>query len=910
VNEAYAKHYGSSTVKLVGTNLYDFIPEAERENVKAHLANVFHSGKPSIGVNPNVSNIGDARWFAWTNRVVTDVDGVGLLLHSVGRDVTEQRAADLALRQSKAELQLVSDSLPGLVSNIDPDLRYRFVNHAYAEWFGVDPLTLIGVSLKEFYGDGVFASIADKLQAALAGETVVSEREVFGRGKVRHCHVVLTPQRNESNEIIGIFAIHTDITDRKQAEQALRTSESFLTRTGAIAGVGGWELDLKANELHWSELTRNLHGVETGYRPTLDAALNFYTPESRTLMEKAVWECIEEGRPYDVEVQLTSLKGRTFWARVTGSAEFEDGELVRIAGAFQDIQERKRIQLELAESYELVRVTLDSIGDAVITTDEKGCIVWLNPVAEALTGWSKEDAHEKALADVFKIVHAGTRLPSLNPVNVALEIGKPVGLQSDTVLISRDGAEFGIEDSASPIRRPDGKILGAVLVFHDVSERQRLSREMTHRAAHDGLTGLVNRVEFEIRLARALELARLDGASHVLMFIDLDEFKVVNDACGHGAGDQLLKQVSAMLQTAVRAQDTVARLGGDEFGLLLESCTLEQGRSIAQKICDQMEVYRFAHDGRRYRVGTSIGIVPVDASWDGLPALLQAADGCCYAAKDAGRNRVHVWVDSDDKFKSRAGEAQWVNRIVAAMDENRFLLYAQRIEPVDGSRSGLHCEILLRLQEETEGPIIVPGSFMPSAERFHLASRIDRWVLNNVFGLFDSAEIRALDIDMIAVNLSGQSIGDRAFHREILRMLGSARFDVKKLCFEITETVAITNLGDAKIFIEEVRALGVKVALDDFGAGASSFGYLRNLPVDILKIDGQFVTGLLDDPLDDVAVRCFVEVAQAVGLKTVAEFVERIEVRDRLLQLGVDYAQGYLLHRPEPLAAVLKACGP
>jgi EAL domain-containing protein (putative c-di-GMP-specific phosphodiesterase class I) len=317
-----------------------------------------------------------------------------------------------------------------------------------------------------------------------------------------------------------------------------------------------------------------------------------------------------------------------------------------------------------------------------------------------------------------------------------------------------------------------------------------------------------------------------------------------------------------------------------------------------------MEEFRFQHDGRRYRVGASIGLVPVDHRWSTTSAILQAADTSCYAAKEAGRNRVHAWFDTDQAMRARQGQMQWVSRIEQALDENHFELYAQRIVPVSQNAQGLHCEVLLRLRE-ADGAIIGPGAFLPAVERFHMASRVDRWVIRHVFDHLTDCGAAAQGVELIALNLSGQSIGDRAFLREITQWIHDAHFDVRKICFEITETAAITNLVDAKAFIEEVRGMGVKVALDDFGAGASSFGYLKNLPVDFLKIDGHFITGLLDDALDNAAVRCFHEISRVVGVQTIAEFVERKEVLDALGVIGIDYAQGYLMHRPEPLSVVV-----
>ncbi|KGM42095.1 diguanylate cyclase [Aquabacterium sp. NJ1] len=562
------------------------------------------------------------------------------------------------------------------------------------------------------------------------------------------------------------------------------------------------------------------------------------------------------------------------------------------------------MERELAEKHELLRVTLHSIGDAVITTDAHGRVQWLNPVAERMTGWPNEAARDQPLGQVFHIVNELTREPEVNPFERCLAEDLHIGQLDQTLLISRTGVEYGIEDSAAPIRDEDGTMLGVVLVFHDVTEQRRMGHEMNFRATHDELTGLVNRAEFDKRLTRVLSEAHEHDSAHALMYIDLDQFKLVNDACGHSVGDQLLCQVTSLLQGCVRARDTLARLGGDEFGVILEHCNVDQAHRVAQDICDQMSEFRFIHDGRRFRIGTSIGLVPLDKRWATTASVLQAADTSCYAAKEAGRNRVHAWYDTDQAMRARKGEMQWASRLEQALDENRFILYGQRIAPIHHDARGLHCEVLLRLKD-TDGSIIPPGAFLPAAERFHMASRIDRWVVRHVFEWLAS-QGEALDqIDTIAVNLSGQSISDPSFHHFMQELITETSVDVRKLCLEITETSAITNLADAGAFIEGMRQRGVRMALDDFGSGASSFGYLKNLPVDYLKIDGQFIKALVHDPLDQATVRCFCEVARVLGIKTIAEFVETEATLHELRKLGVDHAQGYLIHKPQPLVELL-----
>lgn len=439
-----------------------------------------------------------------------------------------------------------------------------------------------------------------------------------------------------------------------------------------------------------------------------------------------------------------------------------------------------------------------------------------------------------------------------------------------------------------------------------VQQLREASGEMHYNATHDALTGLINRSEFEARLRRVLQKAAEDRSEHAMLYIDIDQFKLVNDSCGHAIGDQLLQQVGKLFAEAIRSRDTLARLGGDEFAIILEHCAAEQAQRVAQQICDAMAAFRFVHDDRSFRVGASIGLVPVDSRWTSAAAIMQAADASCYAAKEGGRNRVHTWFDTDTAIRVRAGEMQWAMRIEQALDQDQFVLFAQRIEELGRKSPGIRAEALLRMVQD-DGTLAPPGAFLPAAERFHLASRIDKWVLQHALAwlksLSDSRAIRTLSI-----NLSGHSIGDRAFHRHAIDSFREAGPRIcQQVCVEITETAAVTNLGDAAAFIAQIRALGVQVALDDFGSGASSFGYLKNLQVDYLKIDGQFVRDVVDDPLDEAAVRCFAEVARVVGVKTVAEFVDRPEVLAKLRSLGIDYAQGFLLHRPAPLHDLLKS---
>jgi diguanylate cyclase (GGDEF)-like protein len=524
-------------------------------------------------------------------------------------------------------------------------------------------------------------------------------------------------------------------------------------------------------------------------------------------------------------------------------------------------------------------------------------------------------AHAILQDDVFEVQDA-TIDPrfAANPMvtgspGIRFYAGAPVTLQDGSkvgALCVIDRVPRRLTAEQTEILRALAQAVASALEGRRAAELLRdASGEMQYQATHDALTGLVNRSEFENRLRRALQKTGEAEIEHALLYIDIDQFKLVNDSCGHAVGDQLLQQVGKLFGETIRARDTLGRLGGDEFAIILEHCSAEQAQRVAQQICDDMANFRFTHDGRSFRVGASIGLVPVDGRWATTAAIMQAADASCYAAKEGGRNRVHTWFDSDTAIRVRHGEMQWAMRIEHALDQDRFVLHAQRIYGLGKEPAGIRAEALLRMVDD-DGDLVPPGAFLPAAERFHLASRIDRWVLQRALAWLKALPDFRL-IRTLSINLSGQSIGDRAFHRHAIESFKEAGPRIcAQVCVEITETAAVTNMADAAIFIGKIRALGVQVALDDFGAGASSFGYLKTLPVDYLKIDGQFIRDVVDDPLDEAAVCCFAQVARIIGVKTVAEFVDRPEVLAKLRAIGVDYAQGFLLHRPAPLDELLE----
>ena len=911
VNAAYSRHFGRPTEAIVGTSFFDYIPQDEIAEVKAHFEALLRTREVMLGENQTTSADGTLRWMAWTNRVLCDEWGNPTGIHSVGRDITARKRAELSLQESQARLRSLYESTPAMLHSIDAHGVLLTVSDTWLAKLGYTRDEVIGRSSAEFLSPASheYARNVVLPRFLATGRCDNIEYQMLRKdGSLIDVRLSAIMERDDQGQAVRSLAILEDITEKHAVEAALNANQERLTLATQANEIGIWELSLPDGTLTWSDMMFTIFGLPrdafTGrledWTKCIHAEDQDYTRRELTLAVKGL-----KPLDFDFRVQHPDGQVRYVYARATVFRD-ADGRAVRVLGANYDVTERKLMERELAEKHELLRVTLHSIGDAVITTDAHGRVQWLNPVAERMTGWPNEAARDKPLTQVFHIVNELSREPEVSPVARCLAEDINVGQIDHTLLISRDGTEYGIEDSAAPIRDEHGQVLGVVLVFHDVTEQRRMGHEMNFRATHDELTGLVNRAEFDTRLGRVLEETHQDDSTHALMYIDLDQFKLVNDACGHSVGDQLLCQVTSLLQGCVRSRDTLARLGGDEFGVILEHCTVDQAHRVAQDICDQMEEFRFIHDGRRFRIGTSIGLVPVDKRWANTALVLQAADTSCYAAKEAGRNRVHAWYDTDLAMQARKGEMQWASRLEQALDEDRFVLYAQRITPVKGDSQGLHCEVLLRLRD-LDGSIIPPGAFLPAAERFHMASRIDRWVVRHVFDWLSQQGEALAQIDTIAVNLSGQSIGDPSFHRFMQELIAESAVDVRKLCLEITETAAITNLADAAVFIKQMRQRGVRMALDDFGSGASSFGYLKTLPVDYLKIDGQFIRDVVDDPLDHAMVRCFCELAQVMDIRTIAEFVENDAVLSKLHQIGVHYAQGYLLHRPEPLDALLDA---
>ena len=568
------------------------------------------------------------------------------------------------------------------------------------------------------------------------------------------------------------------------------------------------------------------------------------------------------------------------------------------------MQARKEAEDALYHEKERLQVTLHSIGDAVISTNANGDLLYINPAAEVLTGWTLTAAVGKPYQEVFSLLDPEGDSAVLTDVVAATIAAGDAHRYSDLCLQQLHGGNVLVEATVSPIKDADGEVQGAVLVFRDVTEQRRLSSEIAYQATHDELTGLGNRRAFEQALAHAFERTRGQALHHVVCYLDLDDFKVVNDTCGHIAGDAMLREIANLFAGLLREEDQLCRIGGDEFGILLTGQSVAAALLVAERLQQCLAGYHFVWLDQSFGVGVSIGMVALDAHTESVGALLQAADSACFVAKDAGRSRIHLYAIDDPALAQRYGVMEWVSRIEHALLHDRFVLYAQPIAPLQGDApDGLYCEILLRILNE-QGGLVPPGLFMPAAERYHLASRVDRWVVTHALQWVAAHQDR---IGQCAINLSGQSLGDEAFMAFVLQALKDAKVPYPKVCFEITETAAISNLQTANHYIDTLRARGCKISLDDFGSGLSSFAYLRNLPVDVLKIDGQFVKDIAHDPISLAMVKSIHEIGCLMGKSTVAEFVESQAIFDLLREIGVHYAQGYAVGYPVPLDQVLNA---
>jgi len=545
------------------------------------------------------------------------------------------------------------------------------------------------------------------------------------------------------------------------------------------------------------------------------------------------------------------------------------------------------------------RATLESIGDAVITTDASCRVTWLNPVAERLTGWGGAEAQGQPLDALFPLISESSRQPVANTAARCLQEGRSIDLEEGVLLLRRDGTEVPIGDSAAPVRDTAGGTIGVVLVIQDESEKRRVGHRLSYEATHDALTGLVNRREFERRLGRVISNRGSATSEHVLLCLDLDRFKAVNDTCGHDAGDELLRSLGPVLSRHLRKRDTLARIGGDEFGVLLENCPFVHAERIAENLRLEIERYRFEWQRQCFSIGVSIGLIPVSVGNDGIAAVLKAGDAACYLAKEDGGNRVHVEREPHGMAQARSG---WVTRLRNAVDGNHFQLYAQPIVSLQPERPApLRFELLLRLPDG-HGQVHTAAHFLPHAERYHIMPAIDRWVVREAIALMGqwSRAHPDTDVPVCAINLSPSALLDDGLLPAVEQELARGGIPAAAICFEISEIAARVNLARTLNFIAGLHATGCEVALEDFGAGVNSFTHLKTLPVDFVKIGGRVVQGVVEDPMYSSIVSAINQIGRDMGIATIAKQIDSTRVLSKIRSLGLAYAQGRAVAPPMP----------
>lgn len=664
----------------------------------------------------------------------------------------------------------------------------------------------------------------------------------------------------------------------------------------------------------WSAKGATLLGLEE--RPLTHpfrAFLDCVHAGDRDKVVAVLQEGVRQRDGYALQYRVVWPDGSAHWLAAKAQVFMDAaGHPERTLGIIWDITEHMARELMIAERKELAEVTLSSIGDGVMTTDPQGKTRYLNRVAEQLTGWSNQLALGLDIGDTLHLVDEHTGLPSEHVAIKCLRQRQAIGISTHAQLITRDGRRIAVEESAAPIWSRDGEILGAVVVFRDVSHERKLTQQLSWHATHDTLTGLINRREFEHLVAGALHTAKEEGHVHALLYLDLDQFKVINDTCGHGAGDVLLQLLAKMLQEQMRDSDILARLGGDELGVLLPHCPLDQARLIGEQLRQSVREFRFAWGERSFELGVSIGIVEISQDSKSMSELLSAADQACYLAKEQGRNRLHVYQESDVMLAQRHGEMLWISRLNEAFEHDYFRLYAMPIVHLR-DQPEFHDEVLIRIRNG-KGDLILPGAFIPAAERYDMMLSIDRWVIravcHHIQSVRDSlppleamAESRRRAPALYSINLSGMSLADTGLQDYITEQFVHYAIAPEQICFEITETAVIANLPKAQAFMYQLKALGCRFSLDDFGSGFSSFGYLKALPVDYLKIDGVFVRDIASNAINRAMVKAINEVGHVMGLKTVAEYVENDATLAVIRELGIDYAQGYAVGHLRPLTA-------
>jgi diguanylate cyclase (GGDEF)-like protein/PAS domain S-box-containing protein len=826
-----------------------------------------------------------------------------------------QRRHQAPLSAAEFAEELVATS-PALVLVLDEYVRYA--NAAAARTLGRQVQELGGLDLDQLLhpeSRELAAELLDQLDRGVLESHQVDLRIRRRGGASRWLRLSVAPI--ELRGRVSILASGLDDTEHRQTREALDRSQESLRLVQRAAHSVHWQWEAETDRLELSGFADELFGfaVQNNANSGTDFT-GLVHPEDRQRLRRELRMTLKQDSNLAIDLRFVTPSGEVRWLAARGVAvRDESGWAHRIIGVAHDISERRIAEEALFQEKEKADVTLASIADGVLRTDARGMVDYLNPVAQKLTGWSLAEAYGRPAEEIYRVVDPQTGRRLLDPLSQCLGKGRESVFVDDRLLADRDGGRHPVQDSAAPIRDRRGEIIGAVLTFRDLSRLHEIQREVSRLASHDSLTGLINRRAFVARLERVLTERAAQGTHHAVCHLDLDNFRLVNETGGQAAGDRLIQQTARLIQANLSDRDLVAHLGGDSFAVLFRDCPPSRAHNLAEEIRHAVRGAPFVSDGRTFSCRASIGLVAIgpdpvdpvallrDAGAGSAAALMRDADAACVVAKEKGGNRIHNYQPGDSAVAERFGQMQWVSRINKAFDEDRFTLYHQKIVPVQGAEKGEAplSELLVRMIDE-QGQLVGPGSFIPAAERFGLVAEIDRWVLATALRqLADSGWADDEQRPRFTLNISGFSLGASDFLDLVIAEFETTGVDPGQILFEITETAAIADLTRAQRFLSALRGMGCHFILDDFGKGLSSLGYLRNLPLDYLKIDGSFVRNMTVDPIQTALVASIHEIADVMGLRTIAEFVEDEETLDAVRRLGIDYAQGFLLARPEPL---------
>ena len=821
-------------------------------------------------------------------------------------DARLREAADHATVESQLFGEFFQVSPDGIVL-LDTADRIIKANPAFLEMFGYEGDHIIGRKINDLIvdRDHVNETSVISIQAL---EQRISRRETVRcrkDGQLVDVEIYGMPV-HVGGRLVGIYGIYRDISEQLQTLRALKESRNAFQTMAENTGQLVYDYDVVNGRIRWLGAVESVLGLdaEQAGRFTLDDWASHIHPDEREACLKALAESDQTGSRYHVQYRFLREDGE--WIPVEDIGSYlldEQGKPYRSIGTIADISRRKQQQLALFNARELAEITLNAIADGVIRIDTSGRIQYLNPSALRQLDCQEKDLLGQPVQRIIQIGQDDQGQAAAEQIQRCLQ-GESIQLEDGRAfLCPLDGSRRIIEFSAAPVHDSDQSIIGAVIAFSDISEQIEIRRQMAYQAEHDALTGLGNRYRFESEANRLIAESMVSDREHTLLYMDLDQFKIVNDTCGHHAGDELLRRLSKLISEQVRRNDLLARLGGDEFGLMLADCTPDEATEIANGIIQTVNDFKFVWEQQRFTVGISIGVVSLTGQADST-SLLKAADQACYAAKDQGRNRFHVFRSDDHELLRRSDELRAAADVDAALADGRFELHFQRIENIQCDTGTGHSELLLRMRN-LSGELVGPNEFIPGAERYGKMAALDAWVVEKAFSTIAALQVaeQLSGRSRYSINLSGATINDAEFHDRIGNLLEKSDIDPALICFEITEHSAVTHFRSAARFLQKMRSVGCKIMLDDFGSGLSSFTYLKMLPVDYLKIDGSLVSDILASPFDLAIIRAIQTVAQAFDIPVIAERVESQAVLDKLREIGVEYAQGFHLHRPEPFVA-------